>query len=58
MMIEVDWRIPFIDFIRDQKLPLGVDEKALMLHASSGKARVMFWSMTSCKSVVQQQASL
>jgi hypothetical protein len=28
MMIKVDWRIPFIDFIKDQKLPLGIDEKS------------------------------
>jgi hypothetical protein len=28
MMIEVDWRVPFIDFIKDQKLPPGVDEKS------------------------------
>jgi hypothetical protein len=28
MMIKVDWRVPFIDFIRGQKLPPGVDEKS------------------------------
>jgi hypothetical protein len=28
MMIEVDWRIPFINFIKDQTLCLGVDEKS------------------------------
>jgi hypothetical protein len=29
MMIEVDWRVPFINFIKDQKLPPGVDEKSV-----------------------------
>jgi hypothetical protein len=28
MMIEVDWRVPFIDFIKDQKLPPGVAKKS------------------------------
>jgi hypothetical protein len=28
MMIEADWRTPFIDFIKDQKLPPGVDAKS------------------------------
>jgi hypothetical protein len=28
-MIKVDWRVPFIAFIKDQKLPLGVDEKSV-----------------------------
>ncbi|XP_025820214.1 uncharacterized protein LOC112896455 [Panicum hallii] len=27
MMIEVDWQTPFINFINDQKVPPGVDEK-------------------------------
>jgi hypothetical protein len=27
MMIEADWRVPLIDFIKDQKLPPGVDKK-------------------------------
>jgi hypothetical protein len=27
-MIEADWRTPFIDFIKDQKLPPGVDAKS------------------------------
>jgi hypothetical protein len=57
-MIEVDWRVLFIDFINDQKLPSSVDQKALKLHASLGEARVMFWLETSCTSVVLQQASL
>jgi hypothetical protein len=26
-MIEVEWRVPFIDFIKDWKQPPGVDEK-------------------------------
>jgi hypothetical protein len=29
MMIEVDWRVLFIDFIKDQKQPPGVDEKSI-----------------------------
>jgi hypothetical protein len=60
MMIEVDWRTPFIDSIKDQKLPPALMEKALRLQASSGEAkqRVLFWSATSCTSMVQQQASL
>jgi hypothetical protein len=28
MMIKVDWRTPFIDFIKDQKLPPGFDAKS------------------------------
>jgi hypothetical protein len=38
MMIEVDWRIPIIDFIKDQKRPPGVDEK------SAEAERVIRWS--------------
>jgi hypothetical protein len=58
MMIEVDWRTPFIDFIKDQKLPPGVDAKSTELHEYSGEARVMFWSAINCTSMVQHQASL
>jgi ribonuclease HI len=28
MLIEVDWRVSFIDFIKDWKLPPGIDEKS------------------------------
>jgi hypothetical protein len=28
MVIEVDWRVPFIDLIKDHKLPPGVDKKS------------------------------
>jgi hypothetical protein len=28
MMIEVGWRVLFIDFIKDQKLPPGIDERS------------------------------
>jgi hypothetical protein len=27
-MIEVDWRVTFIDYIQEHKLPLGVDPKS------------------------------
>jgi hypothetical protein len=29
MMIEVDWQVPFIDFIKDHKLPPDIDEKSI-----------------------------
>ena len=29
LMIEEDWRIPFIDFIKEFKLPPGVDAKSI-----------------------------
>jgi ornithine carbamoyltransferase len=29
MMIEVDWRVSFIDFVKDQKLPPGIEEKSV-----------------------------
>ena len=28
LMVEEDWRIPFIDFIKEFKLPPGVDAKS------------------------------
>jgi hypothetical protein len=28
LMIEVDWRVTFLDFIKEHKLPLGVDPKS------------------------------
>jgi hypothetical protein len=33
-MIEVDWRVAFIDYIQEHKLPPGVDQKALKLLVS------------------------
>jgi hypothetical protein len=38
MMIEVDWRMTFINFIKEHKLPLGVDKK------STEAARILRWS--------------
>jgi hypothetical protein len=32
-MIEVDWRTPIIDFIKDQKLPPVLMKKVWRLHA-------------------------
>jgi hypothetical protein len=29
MMIEIDWRVPFINFIKDQKLPSSIDTKSV-----------------------------
>ncbi|XP_025820719.1 uncharacterized protein LOC112896803 [Panicum hallii] len=29
MLIEVYWRVPFIDFIKDQKLPPSIDQKSV-----------------------------
>ena len=40
LMIDEDWRIQFIDFIKEFKHPPHVDPKALKLPASSGVARV------------------
>jgi ribonuclease HI len=34
LMIEVDWRVTFIDYIQEHKLPLGIDPKALKLLTS------------------------
>jgi hypothetical protein len=28
MIVEVDWQVPFINFIKDEKLPPGIDEKS------------------------------
>jgi hypothetical protein len=40
MMLGEDWREAYIDFIRDQKLPAGVDtrsaEAARVMHRSKG----------------------
>jgi hypothetical protein len=38
MMIDVDWRVTFINFIKEHKLPLGVDKK------STEAARILRWS--------------
>jgi hypothetical protein len=32
-MITVNWRVTFIDYIQEHKLPPSVDQKALRLHA-------------------------
>ena len=46
LMIDEDWRIQFIDFIKEFKLPPHVDPKALKLPTSSGVARVSSLSAT------------
>jgi hypothetical protein len=33
-MIEVDWRVTFIDYIQEHKLPPGIDPKSVRLLAS------------------------
>jgi hypothetical protein len=33
-MIEVDWRVTFINYIQEHKLPPASTQKALRLHAS------------------------
>jgi hypothetical protein len=38
MMIEVDWPVTFIDFIKEHKLPPGVDKK------SAEAAHISRWS--------------
>jgi hypothetical protein len=39
-MIEIDWRVTFLDFIKEHKLYLGIDPKsteaALILRRSKG----------------------
>jgi hypothetical protein len=42
LTIEVDWRVAFIDYIQQHKLPPSVDQKALKLLASYGAAKGMF----------------
>jgi hypothetical protein len=34
LMIEVDWRVTFIDYIQEHKLPPGIDPKSVRLLAS------------------------
>jgi hypothetical protein len=55
-MIEVDWRVAFIDYIQKHKLPPSVDKKALNLLASYGAAKGMFYSGATCTSMNQHQA--
>jgi hypothetical protein len=56
-MIEVDWRVPFIDFIRDQKLPQASTSKAPRPHALSRRAKGMLWLAAGSISMDRQQAS-
>jgi hypothetical protein len=39
MMLGEDWREPYIDFFKDQKLPVGISER------SASAARIIRWSM-------------
>jgi hypothetical protein len=45
MMLGEDWREAYIDFIRDQKLPAGVDARSAEagVDARSAEARVSSW---------------
>jgi hypothetical protein len=58
-MIEFDWRTPFIDFNKDQKLPPGVDAKSVEATRiiRRGKGCVLVGNKLN-KRVVQHQASL
>jgi ribonuclease HI len=42
MVLQEDWREAFIDFIRDQKLPTGIDPRS-----ACAEARVLSWSTAS-----------
>ena len=46
MMIEEDWQIQFIDFIREFKLPPHVEAKSAEAAASLGEAKVLSSSVT------------
>jgi hypothetical protein len=41
-MIEVDWRMAFIDYIQEHKLPPASIQNVLKLLASYGTAKGMF----------------
>jgi hypothetical protein len=58
MMIEVDWRTLFINFIKDQKLPSGVDAKSVEAARIFRQSKSYVLVATNCTSMVQHQASL
>ena len=57
LMIEEDWRIQFIDFIKEFKLHHTLIPRALKLLASSGEAKVLFLSATTSTSALPRASS-